>query len=114
MINKKISEAIERVIRAYYKGETDATLAALVAESEAAEEAGEITVEEDLDEFAIEIFRNIIRDIDSKSSQHYELDVSGCCEAGDGSQNADCYRDRRGLWVVNGEDVSRGIFRLDR
>jgi len=98
MINKAVADAIERVIREYYKYETDSRLAFIAEDAEDKDE---------LDDNIIAMMYNIVCDHDSKSSQHYTLDVSGYWQAGDGSQKADCYRDRRGLWVVNGEEVSK-------
>lgn len=98
MINKAIAGAIERVIRAYYKDETDSHLAYLAEDAED---------EDELDYTVIAMMRNIVHNYDSRSSQHYTLDVSGYWQAGDGSRAADCYRDRRGLWVVNGHEVMK-------
>lgn len=44
---------------------------------------------------------------EGRAAQHYILDVSEYHKAGDGSQAADCWRNRHGLWVVDGNVTDR-------
>jgi hypothetical protein len=99
-MNEKFCDTLEKILNDYYHGKAKQRLDMIMADAEN---------DEDAEENVYAIMRNVIRKNESNTSQHYTLDVSGCSEACDGDQAADCYRDRRSLWVVNGREVTKSF-----
>lgn len=99
-MNEKFCGALEKILNDYYHGKAKQRLDMIMADAEN---------DEDAEENVYAIMRNIIRKNESNTSQHYTLDVSEYSDACDGDQAADCYRDRRGLWVVNGREVTKSF-----